>query len=133
MRTELSGDYKDKLKFPHNTHIQSLDKEELSRKWYESYFIKMQKKIKFYDNVRIRAMAMYVENLLKRKHEREQQAEEEMKASGGKKKPKKSLTAPKVAYAINILKLALEENNYKQEKFNKLLKYDENVDLITDE
>ena len=56
-----------------------------------------------------------------------------MKASGGKKKPKKSLTAPKVAYAINILKLALEEYNYKQEKFNKLLKYDENGDLITDE
>lgn len=70
MRTEFSGDRKDKLKYPHNTHVQ-VDKEEQSKKWYESYFKKMQKKIKFYDNVRIRAMSMYVENLLKRKHDRE--------------------------------------------------------------
>tara|TARA_B110000285_G_C15055792_1_gene579482 strand:+ start:711 stop:1013 length:303 start_codon:yes stop_codon:yes gene_type:complete len=92
----------------------------------------MQKKLKFKDNIRHRAMNMYVDNLLRRKIDREKTAKEEQRAQG-KKKPKTSLTAPKLAYAINILRLVLEENNYPAPKINKLLKYDEDANLIQSE
>ena len=77
-------------------------------------------------------MNTYVESLQKRKIDREKSAKEDQK-NQGKKKPKSSLTAPKLAYAINILRLVLEENNYPASKINKLLKYDEDANLIISE
>jgi hypothetical protein len=76
IRTDFTGNYKKSLKFYHITQT-PVDKEDQAKSWYEDYFRKMQKKLKFKDNIRHRAMNMYVDNLLRRKIDREKTAREE--------------------------------------------------------